>query len=387
MKTIKIHLPSGSMQVGIPRHEDDTVPKSAGRVSTIEIDRGVLSKLGQRLRVHALASKVFLVMSENIRRHYLDQIAASLDAESIDWEHIPIQDGDAEKTMAGAVRIIDELALRGAGRDSVVVTVGGGVTGDLAGFAASIYMRGIPLVQIPTTLLSQVDSSVGGKVGVNHPRAKNIIGNYFLPQLVLSDPCTLRTLPDAEISSGLAEVVKTAIIGSPALLDFIEMELSDNSAEKRRDLSFLERCIIDCVEIKASIVEKDLFDHHERRILNLGHTLGHALEAAQEFKNLSHGEAVSIGLIAAARIALSRGLVDEAFFRRLKDILLRCGLPVALPSYNDAAIAKSLYLDKKRRGNRFYFVLPAYIGSSIMAKIVEDVTEAEMLTALRKGLK
>ena len=387
MKIIKIRLPFGSMQGGIPRHSDDTVPKSAGVISTIEIGRGVLSKLGQRLRLLAPASKVFLVMCENIRPHYLDQIAASLDAESIDWEHIPIQDGDAEKTMASALRIIDELASRGAGRDSVVVTVGGGVTGDLAGFAASIYMRGIHLVQVPTTLLSQVDSSIGGKVGVNHARAKNIIGNYFLPQLVLSDPCTLRTLPDTEISSGLAEVVKTAIIGSPTLLDFIETELSGNSVEKRRDLSFLERCVMDCAAIKASIVEKDPFDHHERRVLNLGHTLGHALEAAQDFVNLSHGEAVSIGLIAAARIALSRGLVDEVFFHRLEDILLRCGLPIALPSYNDAAITRCLYLDKKRRSNRFYFVLPACIGSSIEVNIVDDVTEAEMLTALRRGIK
>ncbi len=361
--------------------------KSPTTASTIEVGRGLLTKLGRRLHALGLASKVFLLMPENVRCHYLDRITASLEIESIQWEHIAIQDGDAAKTMPNVNRIIDELASRRAARDSVVVTVGGGVTGDIGGFAASIYMRGIPLVHVPTTLLAQVDSSIGGKVGVNHPSAKNIIGSYYWPHLVLSDPDVLRTLPDAEISSGLAEVVKTAIIGSPALLDYIETALAGDSGSKRRDLSFLEKCVMDCATIKAAVVGKDPFDQGERRTLNLGHTLGHALEAAEDYRNLSHGEAVSIGLIASARIACTRKLIDEAFFQRLERILLGCGLPVALPSYNEAAISKSLHLDKKRRMDRFYFILPERVGSSIVTRIADDVTEDEMLAALRKGSK
>ncbi len=384
-RTINIRVPAGSIWA---RPSDTPQPKgrkSHTALSTIEIGCGVLSKLGDRLKSLGLTSGAFLIVPNTIWELYLDQIAASLDAVSIPYEKIFIHDGDSEKTLEQVSKVIEELASHGAERDSVIVAMGGGVTGDIGGFAASTYMRGIPLVHVPTTLLAQVDSSIGGKVGVNHAWAKNLIGSFYQPLLVLTDPCLLRTLPIEEISSGMAEVVKTAIIGSPNLFDFIERKLHEYPSDELKQTSFLERCITECAAIKASIVEKDPFDQDERKILNLGHTLGHALEAVGEYFELSHGEAVSIGLVAAVRIAVSRGLVDEEFLRRTMTILNRCGLPVTAPPYNEKSIAQSLHLDKKKQSGRFHFVLPVRIGSIMAARVVTDVSEAEMLAALWKG--
>lgn len=357
-------------------------------VTSVVIGRGVLSKLGERLSAADLRSKAFVFMPEGIRDIFLEQISSSLESVSLPWQEIPVRDGDAEKNLDQICELMDKLSSLGAERSSVAVAVGGGVTGDLAGFAASIYMRGISLVHVPTTLLAQVDSSIGGKVGVNHPSAKNLIGSFYQPHLVVSDPCALRTLSDRDISNGMAEVIKTAIIGSPELFELIECEISRDSSPgcgegpspKLRDIGFLERCVAECATVKTRIVERDPFERGERRTLNLGHTVGHALEASGGYKALTHGEAVSIGLMAALRIAERRGRITGDLLFRTRRMLVRCGLPVDAPATDQDVLLEKLALDKKRLSGRLHFVLPAGIGSVLLA---DDVTEDEIRDSLQ----
>ncbi len=354
-------------------------------VTTIEIGRGLLSQLGERLNVHRLDTRVFLLIPASVRSLHQTQLAVALDGSGIPWSEIRIDDLESQKTIRQAESICDRLAAEGAGRDSVIVAAGGGVTGDLGGFVSSIYMRGLPLVQVPTTLLAQADSSIGGKTGLNAGGVKNLLGHFYPARLVITDPCLLRTLPDEEISNGLAEIVKTAVIGSPGLLDFIESTLSADPVGARRDTAFLERCVSECARVKTAIVEKDPFDHHGRRHLNLGHTLGHAVESLDAAEGPGHGRAVAIGLRAAARMARSRNLVDDDFPGRLAKILQLCGLPSAAAVHNEDEILRAIRFDKKRRRDRYHFVLPVQNGSVTGVTIVSDVTEQEMLAALQEG--
>jgi len=366
---ISIEVPEGSM-------------RSGGSESTIVTGRGLLSRLGEHLvdvmGESCARSNVFVLIPANVKDLHLDQIAASLDAAPLSWSAIEVHDGDREKTYQQAGAIIDALARSGAARDSIAVTVGGGVTGDLGGFAASIYMRGMRFVQVPTTLLAQVDASIGGKVGVNHVRAKNLVGNFYQPRMILSDPCVLRTLDDGEISNGMAEVVKTALLGSADLFAFIEKELEQN-AGVLRSIDFLERCVTDCAAIKAAVVERDPFENGERRVLNLGHTLGHAFETLGEYGSLTHGQAVSIGLVGVSRIARDRGLVQPDYLRRVVQTLERCNLPVNPPPVDRDEFFAALNLDKKKKSGKLRFVLPADFGSTV---IVDDVTSDEIDMAI-----
>ncbi len=366
-----IRVPEGSLRTPGLR---DAKPESH-----VEIGCGLLSNLGARLHARGLNANVLLLIAEPLCGLYLDQLTASLDHASIPWTAVPVRDGDAAKTLEQTGEIIAQFASAGATRDSVAVTVGGGVTGDLGGFAASIYMRGIALVQVPTTLLAQVDASIGGKVGANIPAAKNLVGSFHQPALVLSDPCTLRTLPDAEITNGMAEVVKTAILGSPGLFDFLERELREDPEQKLHEPGFLYRCVTECAAIKAAVVERDPFEGGERRVLNLGHTLGHALEAVAGYTGFTHGQAVSIGTVAACRIAATRGLIDPDLLSRVRQVLERCRLPVTAPPCDEQNLLRSLHLDKKKKSGRLRYVLPAGIGT--MA-VVDDVSDAEILSAM-----
>jgi 3-dehydroquinate synthase len=286
---------------------------------------------------------------------------------------IDVDDGDAAKTLEQASRMIDAFAEAGAGRDTVVVTVGGGVTGDLGAFAASIYMRGLPVVQVPTSLLAQVDASIGGKTGVNHPRAKNLIGTVHQPLLVLADPQVLDTLPEEEFANGMAEVVKTAIIGSPVL--FAELE---ETAAGRPDAAFLARMVAECARVKGRVVELDPFERDLRRVLNLGHTLGHALESALDYR-LSHGAAVGLGILAAWRVAVARGEAEALWYERTRTLLERFGLPTAVPDADASRVRDALALDKKRRTGRLTFVLPHHPGR---VSIRDDVTDDELMAAM-----
>jgi len=354
-------------------------PVDAGRESRIVIGRGAAAKLGPYLAELGLRSRVFLFMPKHLSGTFLERIRPSLDWVSISHEVIPVEDGDAGKNLAQVRDLLDRLAACGAGRFNPVVSVGGGVTGDVAGFVAATYMRGLPFVQIPTTLVSQVDASIGGKVGVNHPRAKNLIGSIYQPLMILDDPLMLEGLPPREIAMGMSEVVKTAIIGSPGLFDYIGSVVDKPANDMFRDPEFLERCTFECVRVKSGIVERDPYERDIRRVLNLGHTLGHALESALEYEGIKHGEAVAVGTIAAIRLAVDRGRADRALLDRTMAILEWCGLPTRTPPVVHDLLRRSLKLDKKVKSGQLFFVLPLDVGN---VEIVSDVTEDELIAVL-----
>jgi len=377
----RLDMPVTSLVVHISTSRE---PAPAGRYgpSRIEIGRGVLSKLGQYLRDEELDGRVFLLMPQNLQDLYLEQIQESLDDVSINADVLTIRDGDAEKHLPQVAEIIDALIDAGARRDATIVPIGGGVTGDIGGFVASAFMRGVPLVQVPTTLLAQVDSSVGAKVGVNHPRAKNLIGAFYQPHFILDDPCTFRTLPMEEVSNGMAEVVKSAMMASADVFAFLEDQLTDDASIRLRDLAFLERCVVEAAGIKTNIVNGDPLERGDRRFMNFGHTLGHALETLGHYKGLKHGQAVSLGMIAALRIAVRRGRIDEDLLNRAFAVLEWCGLPVEFESFDRDALSEAMLLDKKIKRGRLHFVLPTGLGS---AEVVDDVTVDEILSVIEEG--
>lgn len=377
----RLALPVQSLVVHISPSRE---PLPAGRYgpSRIDIGRGVLSKLGPYLKDAGLDDRVFLLMPQNLQDLYLEQVQASLDGESIEATVLTIKDGDAEKHLPQVAQIIDALIDAGARRDATIVPIGGGVTGDIGGFVASAFMRGVPLVQVPTTLLAQVDSSVGAKVGVNHPRAKNLIGAFYQPHFILDDPCTFRTLPMEEISNGMAEVVKSAFIASADVFAFLEDQISTDASVRLRDITFLERCVVEAASIKTNIVNGDPLERGDRRFMNFGHTLGHALETLGHYRGLKHGQAVSLGMIAALRIAVRRGRIEEDLLKRVFAVLKWCGLPVEFESFDRDALAEAMLLDKKIKRGKLHFVLPTGIGS---AEVVDDVTVDEILSVVEEG--
>jgi len=378
-----IELPAKSLVIDPTGITGQELPlKGRYGTSRVEIGRGALSRIGASLQREGLTTHAFLLMPETTRSLYLTQIAGSLDAAGIPFSLIKVEDGDPKKDIAQTQDIIDRLIECGARRDAVVVPVGGGVTGDIGGFAASLFMRGVPLVQVPTTLLAQVDSGIGGKVGVNHPLAKNLIGAFYQPHVVINDPCTLRTLPLEEVSNGMAEVIKAALIGSRPFFEYLE-ETTCNAQERYTDIEFLETCVVEAARIKCDIVNEDPYEKDRRRELNLGHTVGHALEASAKYHGLKHGQAVSLGLIAAFQIAVDRGVTDETTMARVRSVLDCCGLPVTLDSFDHDAVVRSLKLDKKIRNNRLHFILPTGVGS---CQVVDDVAVDEIISAMKRGL-
>ncbi len=345
-------------------------------VSRVVVQRGALGSLGMWVREVGIAGPVFVFSSRTVAGFHGLAVRKSLDAAGIKSRFFEIDDGEAAKNMDQAERLLYELADAQATRDAAVIALGGGVTGDVAGFVAATYMRGVALVQVPTTLVAQADASIGGKVGVNHPRAKNLIGTIHQPHLVLSDPDTLATLPARELASGMAEVVKTAIIGSPAL--FEKLRAASAGGVPQNDPALLEVAVRECVRIKGHIVEADPFERDERRVLNLGHTLGHAIEAASGYGTVLHGEAVAIGVMAALALAVRRGVATPDFLDATRTILLACGLPIQMPALDGAALTAAIGSDKKRRAGGLTFVLPVAPGE---VRIVSDVTEEELIRA------
>jgi 3-dehydroquinate synthase len=288
--------------------------------------------------------------------------------------------GEGSKTLAQAGELYDRMLRAGLDRGSVVVALGGGVVTDLAGFVAATYMRGIAWVAVPTTLLGQVDASVGGKTAVDHPECKNLIGAFHQPSAVLCDVATLATLPDEELRNGLAETVKHAMIRDARLFEELGRRAD---AILARDPEVLETVVARNVRIKADIVAADERESDLRRILNYGHTIGHALESlAMETgrTEMTHGRAVALGMMAEAAIAERRGLIGRAVVERQKALLARFGLPVSLPTGADAERCLAIMRhDKKAEAGRMRFVLPEAIGS---VRIVEDVTDDEIRAAL-----
>jgi 3-dehydroquinate synthase len=291
---------------------------------------------------------------------------------------ILVPDGERFKHLQTVARVYEALIDAKADRAATLVTFGGGVIGDLAGFAAATYLRGIPLVHVPTTLLAQVDSAIGGKVGVNHASGKNLIGAFHQPHAVVVDPSLLSTLPRREFRAGLYEVIKYGMTSSPGLFDRIAR---DRSAIFAREPEVLDAVIAESCRIKASVVEADERESGLRRILNFGHTAGHALEAVTRYRRYRHGEAVAFGMLVAAELAVSRGALADRDRHALADLITSLG---PLPPVGDVSIRQmfeAMQHDKKVVAGKLHFVLPTAIGATA---IVDDVTDKELKKALEK---
>jgi 3-dehydroquinate synthase len=318
----------------------------------IVIGRGLLDggfDLGEFVR----GTDCLVVSNETVAPLYYQKLLPNLT--HCDVSSINLPDGEAYKTVATMQSILDALVESRANRDVCLIALGGGVVGDITGFAAACYMRGVDFIQVPTTLLAQVDSSVGGKTGVNHAQGKNLIGAFHQPQLVLIDTDTLTTLPDRELSAGLAEVIKHGVICDPEFFAWLE---SNIVALLRRDPDALEHAIRRCCEIKAEVVAEDEREAGRRAILNFGHTFGHAIEHSQGYGDWLHGEAVATGMIMAAKLS---GLGD-AEVGRVRSLVEAAGLPVAPPAIAAADWKSAMGMDKKVQGKQLRFVLLNAIG-------------------------
>jgi 3-dehydroquinate synthase len=288
-----------------------------------------------------------------------------------------IPDGERAKTLATVARLYEAFTARRLDRSAIVVGVGGGVLGDTGGFAAATFLRGLRFVQIPTTLVAQVDSAIGGKVGVNLPAGKNLAGSFHAPRLVICDPTLLRTLPRREFRAGLYEVVKYGVIASRPLFDRVSQGLDGLFLQ---DPSLLTAVIAECCRIKAAVVMRDEREAGPRRVLNFGHTVGHALETVTGYRRFRHGEAVGYGMLAAARLSAMRGLLRSADEARLGDLIARLGPLPVVADLRVGDVLDAMTRDKKRVGGRLHVVLAKGLGDTA---IVDDVTARELRTAVR----
>ena len=328
----------------------------------IHVGEGLLLQAGELLQQARCGEKVGIITNPTVAGLYLKPVQEALRRSGFQVIPVLLPEGEEHKNLKSLSAIYDRLISERFERSSCLIALGGGVIGDLAGFAAATFLRGIPYVQVPTTLLAQVDSSVGGKTGINHREGKNLIGAFYQPKLVLIDVGTLRTLPRRELLAGLAEVIKYGIIEDPQLFGLLEEKLEGLLALDR-DL-LVETIAVSCA-IKAKVVEKDEREEDYRSILNFGHTVGHALESLTGYEKFLHGEAVAIGMTLAASISVREGFLDEESFRRIHALITRAGLPTRLPSHmNPQELVKRMEVDKKSAAGRIKFVCCAGIGKS-----------------------
>ena len=349
----------------------------AERSYDIEIGTGNLGRVGQFLVERGRVSRAVVITDENVRTPHADKVAESLAGQSIEVDVVVVEPGEPTKSIDMAAGRWEGLLELGADRNTVVVAAGGGVVGDLAGFIAATYARGIRFLQVPTTLLAQVDSSVGGKVGINLPGAKNMVGAFLQPLGVLIDTATLDTLPKREYRAGLGEVVKYGVILDAGLFDYFEANVDGLLGREHEVLTYV---IARCCHLKADVVRQDEREETGlRAVLNYGHTFGHALETLTGYGKLLHGEAVSIGMLCASRLAERLGRVDAQFTARQHALLKSLGLPVDLPEVDHDRIIEAMTHDKKVQHGRLRFVLPSRMGH---VELVGDVAPADVRAAL-----
>ncbi len=343
------------------------------RAYDILIEEGLLGGVGEEIRQRRIAKRFAVVADDRVSGLLGHKLMASLAAAEVDAVLVTFPHGESSKNLATVAVLASKLAQLGLDRKDGLIALGGGVTGDITGFLAAIYMRGVPFVQIPTTLLSQVDSSVGGKTGVDIPEGKNLLGVFYQPRCVYIDSQVLRTLPEAELLSGLAEVIKYGVIHDADFFSFLEEK---RELVLRRDLETLAEVIARCCAIKAEIVAADERESDLRRILNFGHTIGHAVEGASGYA-LSHGVSVGMGMAAAAELAVGKALLSRTEADRIRHLISAYGLPVSIPQYLDRNRMKEyLKTDKKTVAGRPFFVLPTAIGKVVITnEVPEDLID------------
>ena len=346
--------------------------RAGARAYEVQIAHGLAGRLDEVLDAAGLPTRRFVLSSPPIWRLHGQSIGAGLTAE----DPILLPDGERFKTLQTAARAYEALVRVEADRGSAIVAVGGGVIGDLAGFVAATYLRGLPLAHVPTTLLAQVDSCIGGKVGVNLSLGKNLVGAFHAPAAVAIDPAVLSTLPRREFRAGLYEVVKYGAIADAELFARLERDLTLLFS---RDSGALLPVIAASCRIKAAIVEADEREHNLRRILNFGHTAGHALEAVTKYRRFRHGEAIAYGMLAAAMLGVARGVTERDVYDRLQRLIVQMG---PLPPVGDLTADQALEAirhDKKVLDRKLKFIIASTMGNAL---VLDDVTEAELLEAL-----
>jgi len=326
-------------------------------------------------------TKILVVSNPDVARPYGDSCISGLSSAGFDPVLLEIDAGEEQKNLNTLSSILDKAQQEGLERTSLMLALGGGVVGDMTGFAAACWLRGIGIVQVPTTLLAMVDASIGGKTGVNHPRGKNLIGAFHQPRLVVIDPLTLNTLPVREFRAGMAEVIKYGVIGDPELFERLE-EASDLSDPAAMDPAMLHDILVRSAEAKALVVAADEREGGRRAILNYGHTFGHVVETLTGYGTWLHGEAVAIGMAAVGQLAVQKGLWSEADQQRQVKLIEKAGLPVAWPKLDHEAALRTLRGDKKVRHGRLRFVLPTRIGDVIISDEISNEDVSRCLESL-----
>lgn len=347
LRTLEVHTPDGKYPIYVGTHLLDQIPSL--------------------LQKHGLRERNVIVTTESLAPIYGNHLAGLIDSKVIS-----LPDGEASKTLNSVCRLYDAFSSAGLDRKSVVIALGGGVIGDTAGFAAATYLRGLPFVQVPTSLLAMVDSSVGGKTGVNLPQGKNLVGAFKQPEFVVIDTDVLKTLPDVERRAGLAEVIKHGLLADPSLLEPAQY------AEPTPD--FVARA----VQVKINVVEEDPYEHNIRAFLNLGHTFAHAIESVSHY-TWRHGDAVAVGLVAALRLSHKLGLCDAELPERIERLLRDTGLPTTYRDYVPGDLRAAMNADKKRKDNHVRFVLLGGIGRPTLVDDVPDVLVLQVLESLREN--
>jgi len=325
----------------------------------VHVGSGLFARVAADLAARPLAHRYFVISDAHVSALYAAGLLGALERAGLRADRVSFPRGEAAKTRATKQRIEDRLFALGAGRDAAILALGGGVTGDLAGFVAATWQRGVPLVQLPTTLLAMVDASIGGKTAVNMPRGKNLVGAIHQPHAVYADIATLKTLPDAIFRDGIAEIVKGGAIADPALFGWLEANVKPLLARRR---AVVTEAVARGIRVKARVVRRDERESGRRAILNFGHTIGHALEAVSGYR-LSHGRAVSIGIAVEARLATDHGGLPERAARRIVALLAEFGLPTTVPrGLSLARIRSATQRDKKARGGRPRYAFPVALG-------------------------
>lgn len=325
----------------------------------IEIEKGLIKNVGNKIKELFNCNKVFILTDKNVDKYYGDIVEKSLEEAGFETSKYAIIPGEESKSFHSLLPIYNKLLDFRLTRKDLIITLGGGVVGDLGGFIASTFLRGVPFVQIPTSLLSQVDSSVGGKVGVDLERGKNLVGSFYQPKLVLIDPYVLNTLEEKFFKDGMGEVIKYGFIK-----DFELYKLLNSLNSREEVMENIEHIIYTCCNIKREIVERDEKDLGERMILNFGHTLGHAIEKKYGFKEFTHGEAVGIGMYLITKLSEEKGLVLNNYSESVKEILVRHGLPFNIDLGDKDEIIETISLDKKNMGSVLKVVIMKEIGNA-----------------------
>jgi 3-dehydroquinate synthase len=357
----------------------ETVTLQLGKVtSKAIIEWGGLYHLPEYLQSLGYSQRVFIVTDSAVGYIYSKPVLSLLRDTGFVPQIFTVPAGEASKSIWSWQQILDWLVEQKAERREPIIALGGGVTGDLAGFVAATYHRGIPLVQIPTTLLAQVDSAIGGKTGINHPFGKNLIGAFYQPELIIVDPAFLLTLPERVYLEGWAEIVKYGMILDVHLFEMLEEHASSLHA---REATLLTKIITRCIQLKMDVVQRDERDGGLRNILNYGHTFGHALEVLTDYGSWLHGEAVSVGMEVAAQIAVARGLLTDEYALRQRELLLALHLPLRCPGIDSVSVLEKMQLDKKVRAGHIRWILPMRIGQ---AEIYDDIPLALIQDAVAK---